>query len=274
MSLVGLSSGMTTSITQGVPITLIGGPTVLIEYAGLRILTDPTFDEPRTYGSDVTGYEGFTLVKTQPPAMTVEAVGHVDVILASHEHVDNLDLAGRELAAGVEHVFTTGQVASILTGAQALDDWDVRTVTSRSGREVTFTAVPAHHGPEGIWQAIGPVLGFVIECPGEKTLYFSGDNSEVEVVREIAARFPDIGIAVLNVGGPKFEEMLGDHYITLSDETASEAAEVLAGARIIPVHADSWQHFTQTTDSMKAVASEHGVSDRVIAMHPGQTATV
>ncbi|WP_311208401.1 MULTISPECIES: MBL fold metallo-hydrolase [unclassified Aeromicrobium] len=264
---------MTTSTSPDVPITLIGGPTVLIEYAGLRILTDPTFDEPRTYGSDVTGYEGFTLVKTHPPALSVEAVGHVDVVLASHEHVDNLDLTGREMAASVEHVFTTTQVAGILPGAQALVEWDVRTVTSSSGREVAFTAVPAHHGPEGIWQAIGPVLGFVIECPGEKTLYFSGDNSDVDVVRHVAERFPSIEIAVLNVGGPKFEEMLGDHYITFSDETATEAAEVLAGAQIIPIHADSWQHFTQTTSSMKAVASEHGFSDRVIAMHPGQTAT-
>jgi hypothetical protein len=30
-------------------LTLIGGPTVLIEFFGLRLLTDPTFDEPGTY---------------------------------------------------------------------------------------------------------------------------------------------------------------------------------------------------------------------------------
>ena len=26
-------------------VTLIGGPTALLEYAGLRLLTDPTFDD-------------------------------------------------------------------------------------------------------------------------------------------------------------------------------------------------------------------------------------
>jgi L-ascorbate metabolism protein UlaG (beta-lactamase superfamily) len=31
---------------NGLKITLIGGPTALIEIAGFRILTDPTFDEP------------------------------------------------------------------------------------------------------------------------------------------------------------------------------------------------------------------------------------
>ena len=30
-------------------LTLIGSPTVLIEILGLRLLTDPTFDEPGSY---------------------------------------------------------------------------------------------------------------------------------------------------------------------------------------------------------------------------------
>ena len=34
-------------------VTLVGGPTALLEYGGLRLLTDPTFDDaPRTYGRD------------------------------------------------------------------------------------------------------------------------------------------------------------------------------------------------------------------------------
>lgn len=263
---------MTTS-RPAVRITLIGGPTVLIEYAGLRILTDPTFDEPMTYGSDITGYEGFTLVKTAPPALGIDEVGAVDVVLASHEHIDNLDLSGREFAASARHVLTTDEVAGIISGSTAMAEWETSVVTSSTGREVTFTAVPARHGPDGIWQAIGPVLGFVIESPGEKTIYFSGDNSDVAVVAEVAARFPSIEVAVLNVGGPKFPEMLGDHYITLSDETATEASELLPNATILPVHADSWQHFTQTAESMRDTARERGV-DRVIALSPGASATL
>jgi L-ascorbate metabolism protein UlaG (beta-lactamase superfamily) len=265
---------MTLHTCPAVPITLIGGPTALIEYAGLRILTDPTFDEPQTYGSDVTGYEGYTLVKTESPAMSVEDVGKIDVILASHEHFDNLDLSGRELARHVEHVYTTDVVAAIVDGAEALVDWESRQVTSATGQVVTITAVPAHHGPEGIWQAIGPVIGFVIESEGEKTIYFSGDNSDVDIVREVEGRYPSIEIALLNVGGPKFVEILGDHYITFSDDTATDATEVLARATIIPVHADSWEHFTQTTTSMKEVATTRGVSDRVVALAPGESVKV
>ena len=35
-------------------INVITGPTVLIEYAGLRFLTDPTFDAPQDYDMGIT----------------------------------------------------------------------------------------------------------------------------------------------------------------------------------------------------------------------------
>ena len=45
-------------------ITLIGGPTALIEIAGFRFLTDPTFDEPGEYKLPVpVHYEGWAHFK-------------------------------------------------------------------------------------------------------------------------------------------------------------------------------------------------------------------
>lgn len=64
-------------------VTVVGGPTALIKYAGLRWLTDPTFSEPGEYGG---------LVKTSFPALGADAVGSFDVVLLSHDHhTDNLD---------------------------------------------------------------------------------------------------------------------------------------------------------------------------------------
>jgi L-ascorbate metabolism protein UlaG (beta-lactamase superfamily) len=34
---------------EKIRLTLIGGPTILIEFADVRLLTDPTFDEPQVY---------------------------------------------------------------------------------------------------------------------------------------------------------------------------------------------------------------------------------
>jgi L-ascorbate metabolism protein UlaG (beta-lactamase superfamily) len=71
-------------------LTLIGGPTVLIELDGLRLLTDPTFDPPGDYQG------GVLLKKTAGPALSAEQVGSVDAVLLSHDqHFDNLDHGGR-----------------------------------------------------------------------------------------------------------------------------------------------------------------------------------
>ena len=78
----------------------MGGPTALITYGGLRVLTDPTFDPPGDYprpGTDVV------LQSSSVPAIALDDVLPVDVVLISHDHhSDNLDNSGREMlsAAG------------------------------------------------------------------------------------------------------------------------------------------------------------------------------
>jgi L-ascorbate metabolism protein UlaG (beta-lactamase superfamily) len=57
-------------------ITLIGGPTALIEIDGFRLLTDPTFDHPGAYK-----LPHVTLEKLVGPAISAAQVGAVDVVL-------------------------------------------------------------------------------------------------------------------------------------------------------------------------------------------------
>src|SRR5215475_5492132 len=54
-------------------ITLIGGPTALIEANGFRLLTDPTFDAPGEYQ-----LPHVTLKKLSGPARTAAQVGQVE----------------------------------------------------------------------------------------------------------------------------------------------------------------------------------------------------
>ena len=51
-------------------ITLIGGPTALIELDGFRLLTDPTFDDPGDYTLPHA-----ILKKTAKPALAVDQIG-------------------------------------------------------------------------------------------------------------------------------------------------------------------------------------------------------
>src|ERR1700741_1746033 len=84
-------------------ITLVGGPTALIEIDGFRLLTDPTFDAPGTYQLPHVKLE-----KLQGPAIGAEAVGKVEGGLPSHnQHSDNPDRSGKDFLAQAGRVLTT-----------------------------------------------------------------------------------------------------------------------------------------------------------------------
>ena len=102
-------------------ITLIGGPTALIEMEGFRLLTDPTFDAPRAYQLPHVRLE-----KLAGPALSAEAIGEVDAVLLSHDqHADNLDESGRGFLAKAARVLTTVAGAQRLGApVEGLKPWD------------------------------------------------------------------------------------------------------------------------------------------------------
>lgn len=221
---------------------VFGGPTVLLEYGGLRLLTDPTFDDPQEYA--VAG--GQVLAKTAASAVAPSAVGALDAVLLSHdEHPDNLDHLGRALLPSAPVVLTTASGAGRLGGnAVGLNPWQEHRLQRPGGPAVTVTAVPALHGPEGCEPFTGDVIGFVLTGSGLPSVYVSGDNASLDVVGEIAARFAPLDIAVLFAGAvrtPLFDGAL----LTLDGSRAAEAARMLGARRVIPAHVDSWSHFTE-----------------------------
>jgi L-ascorbate metabolism protein UlaG (beta-lactamase superfamily) len=178
----------------------VGGPTAILEYGGLRWLTDPTFSPPGAYGG---------LTKPTGPAFDITECGQIDVVLLSHhQHSDNLDPAGRAFLPAAERVLSTTRGATELDGnVVGMEPWTEIELESRCGGSVKVTAVHAQHGPVGSDDTQGPVIGFVLSLPGTDSVYVSGDNASWVVVRSIVQRMGEIGIAVLNAGAvqlPKF----------------------------------------------------------------------
>ncbi|MEV0550518.1 MBL fold metallo-hydrolase [Nocardia salmonicida] len=218
----------------------IGGPTLRFRYGGLTWLTDPTFDEPGDYPGPIT------LHKLSGPAVPVEEIGAIDVVLLSHDqHADNLDNAGRALLARVDTVLSTPDAADRIEGVRGLVPWETATVGA-----VEITAVPALHGPQGCEPFSGVVTGFVLRAPGEPTVYVSGDNASVELVEQIVERIGRIDAAVLNIGGANVGRF-GDSDVTLNARTAVAAAEALGDAVIVAVHAEGWGHFSESLDYLE-----------------------
>ncbi|WAL68794.1 MBL fold metallo-hydrolase [Amycolatopsis cynarae] len=252
------------------PVRVLGGPTVLFEYGGLRFLTDPTFDAPGDY------YAPDDHQRSGPPILTKTAhssvapanLGLVDVVLLSHdEHPDNLDDSGRALLAHVPLTLTTpGGGRRLGSGARGMADWESIELDRPGGGTITVTGVPAIHGPgtrEEVEPVTGQVVGFVLTGEGLPTVYVSGDNASLDVVEEIAERFGPVDTAVLFAGAPRFPGLFDGELIVLDSAQAAEAAAILGARRVVPVHCDGWAHFTEGRADLVAAFTAAGLADRL-----------
>jgi len=251
-------------MTANVTLTLIGGPTVLIEFCGFRLLTDPTFDPPGRYEAGA-----ITLEKTRGPALAADAVGPVEAVLLSHDqHFDNLDRAGRAFLPKAGRVITTAEGAQRLGGnATGLAPWETTRLARDGGPSLLVTATPARHGPVGFEPMSGDVIGFALgrDAPGD-AVYVTGDTVWYEGVAEVARRFRP-RLVVLFAGGARPR---GPFFVTLDNNGAVEAAHAFTQARVVGVHNDGWAHFSESQADLAKTFAALGLTKRLLLLAPGR----
>lgn len=235
------------SESPALTLTHFGGPTLLVEVAGWRILTDPTFDAP---GKKYKFGWGTSSVKLAGPSVAPGDVGPLDAILVSHDHHDdNLDATGRTLLPTADVVVTTvsgrGRLVDDLGAGRVrgLADWDTTTLEAPGKPTITLTATPCRHGPPGSHPIVGDVIGFALSWAGQDggVLWISGDTVLYDGVREVASRLT-VDVAVVHVGGVRFP-VSGPLRYTM---TGADAVALIASVRprvAIPIHYEGWTHF-------------------------------
>ena len=239
---------------QGVRITHIGGPTVLIEFGGWRLLTDPTFDPPgRRYGfgwgaaSQATG-----------PTVRPSELGPIDAVLLSHDHHgDNLDDAGRAMLPSAGIVVTTVPGANRLGGnARGLAPWGTTRLEQPNRPTIEVTATPCRHGPPMSRLITGDVVGFALSWDGQQdgVLWVTGDTVMYDGLREVADLL-QVDTALLHLGGVRFPVTGPVRYSTTGRE-AVELCRLLRPRTAIPVHYEGWSHFRQGRDAIDGEFAE------------------
>ncbi|MEU8383912.1 MBL fold metallo-hydrolase [Streptosporangium sp. NPDC048865] len=230
--------------------THIGGPTVLIEFGGWRLLTDPTFDAPgRTYAF---GW-GTSSRKLTGPALPAAGVGPVDAVLLSHDHHgDNLDDAGRALLATAGSTITTRAGARRLGGtARGLGTGRTIRLEAPGRPPIEITATPCRHGPPLSRPVTGDVIGFALTWPGQAhgPLWITGDTVYHRALRRAAARIRP-GTVLLHLGGVGFP-LTGPLRYTMTARQAVRLCEAIDPHTVMPVHYEGWQHFRQGRDAVE-----------------------
>jgi L-ascorbate metabolism protein UlaG (beta-lactamase superfamily) len=235
-----------------VRLTHIGGPTVLIQVAGWRLLTDPTFDPP---GQNYEFGWGTGSVKLAGPAIPASDLGPVDAILLTHDHHDdNLDPAGRAVLESADAtVITTVSGEARLGGrdTRGLKPWATTTLEAPGRPAILVTATPCRHGPPFSRPFAGDVIGFALGWDGQKhgVLWISGDTVLYDGVRGVADRFR-VDVALIHFGGVQFP-VTGPLRYTLTAKDAIELCRLIKPRTVIPIHYEGWKHFKQGREAIE-----------------------
>jgi L-ascorbate metabolism protein UlaG (beta-lactamase superfamily) len=220
---------------KDVRLTHIGGPTVLLEVAGWRLLTDPTFDTP---GRRYSFGWGTSSRKLTGPAMAASELPPIDAVLLSHDHHgDNLDNAGRALLASASEVATTVPGARRLGGqARGLDTWETTRLESPGKPTIEVTATPCRHGPPLSRPLAGQVIGFALRWEGQEqgALWISGDTVLYDGVRQVANRIA-VDTALLHLGGVRFP-VTGPLRYSMTARQAVALCSLIRPRTLIPIH--------------------------------------
>ena len=235
---------------RDVRITHIGGPTVLIEVGGWRLLTDPTFDPP---GGDYAFGWGTGSHKTAGPAIAAGDLPPIDAVLLTHDHHgDNLDPAGRALLPSAGVVVTTVPGAARLgNGARGLAPWQTTRVEGEGKPAIEVTATPCRHGPPLSRPIVGDVVGFALRWDAQEhgVLWISGDTVLYDGVREVADRLR-VNVALLHLGGVRFP-VTGPLRYTMTAREGIELSRLVRPRTAIPIHYEGWRHFREGREAIE-----------------------
>ena len=209
--------------------TVIGHATVLLQVAGLNILTDPVLSE-RIGPTSWLGPK-----RVRPPAVPFESIPPIDVVLLSHDHYDHLDRPTlRQLVARDDPTILTGlRVGRVVPSAKVveLDWWQAHEI--REG--VTATYVPAEHfSGRGLFDRDRSLWGgFVLETPHGK-IYFAGDTAAGRHFQAIRERFGPMTLSLLPIGA--YAPRWFMERVHMDPDEALQASLVLASQTSLAIH--------------------------------------
>lgn len=258
-----------------VRLTHIGGPTLLIEAHGWRILVDPTFDPPgRTYGFGL----GTRSTKLMGPAIEVDQLPPIDLVLLTHDHhADNLDHVGRALLPRARRVISTPAAARRLRdlAVTGLAPWEETVVECEGRRPLRISATPCRHGPPLSRAVVGDVVGFFVASPepGQGGLWITGDTVWIPALREVSKRF-DIDTIVMHLGRVRFG-VTGAVQYSMSARDALMLLDLVEPRKAVPVHYDGWSHFSEPVAEVQRIlgdAAKH--ESRIVWLGPGHPTDV
>jgi L-ascorbate metabolism protein UlaG (beta-lactamase superfamily) len=256
---------------NAVTLSWLGHASVLINFYGVRVLTDPAL-LPRI-GVD-TWFTTLGPLRLVDSALKPTQLPDIDVVLLSHAHFDHLDTAtlsalpGRPafvMARGTADLLPRRRHASV---HELLWGEPIRLVTPRGDLEVRGIEVK-HWGARLRHDTYRGYNGYILKREGRSVL-FGGDTAATPLFRSYR-RYGPFDAAIMPIGA--YDPWIHNH---CTPEQAVAMADA-AGARLfVPVHHKSFQLSREPADQPieRAEAALTAESGRLVLRDIGETALI
>ncbi len=238
-------------------LTWLGQSTVLVNFFGTWILTDPAFFE--RVGIHVGPWTVGPRRLVHSP-LRPEELPPIDIILVSHAHMDHTDMPSLEKLQGAKHLIVaanTNQVYRHLDyGGLTEVDWNEQKVLSQFD-DITIEGIEVKHaGWRMPWDPCRSrnerrgmsYNAYLVEKRDQngdlRSFVFGGDTGYIQTFRQIGERMRnegrEIDCAIMPIG--TYNPWVQTH---CNPEQAWRMTQEMNARRIVPVH---WNTFTQSSE--------------------------
>lgn len=233
--------------TEKSSLTWIGHATFLIQFHGLNILTDPQFSDR----ASPVSWAGPARVVA--PAMSIDELPDIDVVVISHDHYDSLDretvirLAQHNRQRRLNFIVPLGMKPWFdeldLQSARVVElDW----TQSQTISGIRFTAEPSQHWckrtlfdtNQRLWAS------WVIESHNDR-IFFAGDTGYARHFKEIGSKYGQFDLALLPIGAYEPRWFMKSHHV--NPQEAVQIHKDIASRYSVAMH---WGTFILTDEPL------------------------
>ena len=202
----------------------VGHATVLLRLGGMTILTDPVFSPRVGIGLGlVTGGPR----RLTAPALRLDELPTIDLILISHAHFDHLDRPTLARLSKRIPVVTAHETADLIADLGFKDVKELKWGERAQVKSVTVTASEVKHwGARTFHDGHRGFNGYLLES-GKRKILYGGDTAYHENFKSL----PRVDLAVLGIGA--YDPWIASH---ANPEQALAMADQVSAQFVMPMH--------------------------------------